>query len=332
MFRRLLPACLLVLSAPAAFSMSITINPDAGLGANLDALAAFNRAANTWSSLFTDPIGVTINAGLADLGNPLVIGQASATLLAGGFTTVRNQMVADAADEPSNAIVAFLPTVGTFVAQIPNGFSLSGQVILTQANAKALGFATGPGTDGTITFNSTFAFDYDNSNGVGAGLMDFETVAFHEIGHVLGFLSAVDSFDAMLAQGQSAAMPFTPLDMFRFASANTPANASQFTTNPRNFVPGAAAYFSDTQSAYAMSTGINFGDGRQASHWKDDMLTGTLIGVMDPTLATGFISSITSADLRAFDLIGYDLAVPEPAAFALTGIGLLALGILRKRA
>jgi len=30
------------------------------------------------------------------------------------------------------------------------------------------------------------------------------------------------------------------------------------------------------------ATGINFGDGRQASHWKDNLA----IGLMDPTAAT----------------------------------------------
>jgi hypothetical protein len=46
---------------------------------------------------------------------------------------------------------------------------------------------------------------------------------------------------------------------------------------------------------------------------------------MDPTLGYGELATITPLDLRAFDVIGYDL-VPEPAAlslFALAGVALL---------
>jgi hypothetical protein len=50
------------------------------------------------------------------------------------------------------------------------------------------------------------------------------------------------------------------------------------------------------------------GDGRQASHWKDDALTGQRIGIMDPTLAAGKRFAITMKDLEAIDSFGYDLA------------------------
>jgi hypothetical protein len=126
-----------------------------------------------------------------------------------------------------------------------------------------------------------------------------------------------------------AAMPLTPFDLFRFASANAPSNAGEFTTNPRNLVPGASAVFSDTVLSWAVSTGFSQGDGRQASHWKDDLL-GTYIGIMDPTLSSGVVQQITSADLRAFDLIGYD-AIPEPSTTVLIGSGLAMLLAWRRR-
>src|SRR6187401_2293308 len=87
-----------VAAAPAAQATPIVIQADAGLAANTAALAAFNRAATTLGSLFSDPITVNINANLASLA-PGIIGSTSATLLVGGYTLVRNQMVADAANE-----------------------------------------------------------------------------------------------------------------------------------------------------------------------------------------------------------------------------------------
>src|SRR5207244_2349421 len=42
-----------------------------------------------------------------------------------------------------------------------------------------------------IAMNSRFNFDYDASDGIDADKLDFEALALHEIGHVLGFISSV---------------------------------------------------------------------------------------------------------------------------------------------
>ena len=73
-----------------------------------------------------------------------------------------------------------------------------------------------------------------------------------------------------------------------------------------------------------MSTGALTGDGRQASHWKDNDLSGVLIGTMDPTLGFQQVLGLSLLDLRSFDLIGYDIAfIPEPSSLALVLAGLL---------
>ena len=78
---------------------------------------------------------------------------------------------------------------------------------------------------------------------------------------------------------------------------------------------------------FAMSTGVYYGDGRQTSHWKDDDLTGALVGIMDPTLGYGETSLITYADLRALDLIGYEFIILGYAiGLVLFGLSLLVLG------
>lgn len=82
----------------------------------------------------------------------------------------------------------------------------------------------------------------------------------------------------------------------------------------------------------AFSTSFDTGDGRQASHWKDNGLTGVLIGSMDPTIAPQQVFEPSGADLRAFDLIGWDIVpVPEPGAVRLLSLGGLMLGIRRLR-
>ncbi len=117
--------------------------------------------------------------------------------------------------------------------------------------------------------------------------------------------------------------PFV-LDLFRFADGEQPGDAAAFTAATRSLSSNTAAVYSDTDLVGAMSTGAFTGDGRQASHWKDNDLTGVLIGTMDPTLAPQQVLGLSLLDLRAFDLIGYDIAfVPEPSSLALVLAGLL---------
>ncbi|MCE9545500.1 MAG: NF038122 family metalloprotease [Planctomycetia bacterium] len=293
-------------AAQPAQAMTIVISPGATLSANSAALAAFNRAANQWSAIYTDPITITINADLQNMGSPTILGSTNAVVLQADYNTIRNAMVSDAAAEPDDTIVSFLPTAAQFTATLPANFSLGTNILATKANLKALGF-TGLDTsfgvsDATMTFNSGFAFDYDRSNGLTGGTYDFESVAAHEIGHVLGFISSVDTVDQT---SSGTISPFT-LDLFRFAegTAADPATQAQFTTFARLLSPNVAANTDDIDNEWRMSTGQSKGDGRQASHWLD---INPPIGIMDPTLASATTVNISNADMRAFDLIGYNL-------------------------
>ncbi len=312
-------------------SFDIVIAPGAGLSGNAPALAAFNRAAAQWEAFISDSITITINADLASLG-PGIIGSASSVTLQAAYNTIRNQMVTDSANETDDAVVAFLPTAAQFTALLPSGGSLTGNLTLAKANAKALGFTGLDGlfgvSDAAISFSTSFSFDYDNSDGVTSGTMDFETVAAHEIGHALGFFSEVDSADA----GATILQP-TTLDLFRFRNGvggSDPSNFAEFTTFARDLVANQDAVFDDLGTEYRMSTGVATGDGRQASHWKDDDLTGINIGIMDPTLSLGSVFTVGTSDLRAFDVIGYEIvSIPEPSSLLFSMLA--ASCLLRRR-
>ena len=129
-------------------AFSIVIVPGPTLAGNAAALAAFNRAANAWAARISDPITVTINADLSPLGAG-ILGSTSSTLLQAGYSTIRNQVVADAADEPSNGIMASTPTEVQFGAFIPSGRTLNGFIVATKANLKAMGI-TVAGQEATV--------------------------------------------------------------------------------------------------------------------------------------------------------------------------------------
>ena len=114
----------------------------------------------------------------------------------------------------------------------------------------------------------------------------------------------------------------SPLDLFRYSAASTASGVIDWTAS------STTKYFSldkGITSIAGFSTGSTFGDGRQASHWKDSLS----LGVMDPTAAPGETLAATSNDLLAFDVIGWNL-VPEPSSVLLTSFGLL-FAISRRR-
>jgi hypothetical protein len=301
-------------------------------------IAAFQRAADTWSARIKTPITITINVDYGfnmPSGSPFpagVVGATSSGSVTVAYPTARANLRATVANPAESAIYYALPA-----SSVPVNAGIGSAVEVSRSLGQALGFLPlDPNTAvATISFNKSFSFDFNPDNGISGSSLDFVGTATHEIGHALGFISN---------NGGGNNVPVTSWDLFRFAPGPTPAT---FPTAPRIMTAGGSQVFYTTQNftlsggptpVLSLSTGGpdgEAGDGNQSSHWKDDDLTGQYIGIMDPTIALGERMVTTENDFSALEILGWNLvgsitppAPPPPPdndafadAFVLIGCG-----------
>lgn len=303
-------------------------------------LAGFQAAGNYWESRLTDSVTVYVDISFASLGSG-VLGSASTAFGNDSYSNVRTRMAGDAKSTLDGTAVSQLPTGSSLAFWISNGSAggsfdnntsdNNGKLTLSTANAKALGFTvdtTPDSPDGRIQFSSDFAFVYGRNDPAAASRFDFITVAEHEIGHLLGFVSSVDGVDRCLQFSTCGTDPgaveanfyYTPLDLFRYSA------------DGRDMRVGGSPYFSvdgGLSSIETFSTGEFRGDGNQASHF-----SGGSSNLMAPRIGVGQAYDASTRDLAAFDAIGWDLAVtavPEPRGAALLLAGLALVGFTARR-
>ncbi|MEK7324438.1 MAG: NF038122 family metalloprotease, partial [Chloroflexota bacterium] len=175
------------------------------------------------------------------------------------------------------------------------------QVFFTKANFLAA-IGSIAGSAATITFNSNFLWDYTPPE-INSGAYCFQSVAAHEVGHVLGFTSGADF----------RASDIEALDIYRFQNSDgngtdhNPDDLAEFGTTARMVDQNAPQTADDVNSdlitvEYQMSDGIP----NQASHFS---ARNPGIYVMDPSLSSGetfYPDFYRSGDSNMFDAIGWD--------------------------
>jgi len=378
-------AALGLLATTPAGAATIVLNDLGGVGAGSDAYRGFTMAANFWAQRLTNDVVINLDVGFKKL-DPGVLGQAGSNSAVAPIELVQGQLASVGNSKVDAIAVANLPgltpgtsgwgavDVTTSGPKLPTGEGVNtGLRVLdvdgsannsfldaNSANLKALGFGGfGSKADGTIQFSNEYNFDFNAGDGVAANAIDFLSVAIHEIGHVLGFTSGVDVYDILGApNGPLADDPDLGLLNLNDYAVGSVMDLFRYSGDPTgvglDWSVGSDAFFSiDGKSAYQngyFSTGAYNGDGRQASHWKDNVPGFPQLGVMDPTVAYGQMGRVTSLDLAVFDAIGWNIdydvfnstrsfttqqiywaSVPEPSTWALLIGGFFMTGAMVRR-
>jgi hypothetical protein len=299
---------------------ALTFNFTPAAGTSQLAIDGFTAAGTQWSSLFKDNVTVNIDINFAALGAG-TLGEASSRIGLYQYDRVSTAVANDRTSTDDNTAVNSLSKGSTFnlllnrTANSPygigsatpyldnNGNANNQGINLTTANAKALGLENnGNNVDAAIAFNNAFTWDFNRSDGITAGTFDFVGIATHEIGHALGFMSGVDVLDGTGApnyEPDDRLDYVSMLDLFRYSNDSKNLRAIDWTADKRE------KYFSldgGVTKIAAFSTGDIFGDGRQNSHWQDNLG----LGIMDPSIAAGELLQISENDKRALDVIGWN--------------------------
>jgi hypothetical protein len=198
---------------------------------------------------------------------------------------------------------------------------------LTRANAKAMGLLSDNSSsqlDGYVVISNlkdqpvSWDYDYLRNSSASSNSLDYLTVAVHEIGHSLGFVSGVDNpgWLNIVERGQNGEKIdkkevdyTTPLDLFRYTSASALYEGKLGEGIP-DLSFGRDPYFSLDRgltdvAAFSTGTATNLGgEGKQASHWKSE---DGAIGIMDALLEAGQRRDLSDADLMVMDVIGWNL-------------------------
>ncbi|HXK01449.1 MAG TPA: NF038122 family metalloprotease, partial [Verrucomicrobiae bacterium] len=292
-------------TTPASAGLIINLTFDGTIATNFGANAvamenAVTYAAQQYENLFSDPIHVNINVSSAP--GTSILGQSSTFLNSVSYATLRNAVINDAKSSDD-------ATIAGAGGDLPAANPISDATYwVSTAQSKALGITPDNGaTDGTVTFGAGFSYTFDPNSRAVAGEFDFIGVAEHELSEVMGRLGISGGTIG------STANSYSLIDLYDYSGSGT-RNATGF--------GGSFSVDNGNTLLKAFNT-VSGGDTRD---WQS--------GTNDSYNAfsnSGVKNDISATDIRVMDVLGYDLAVPEPSTTLLVLSALIVGGGLRKK-
>jgi hypothetical protein len=282
--------------------LNIIFNTDGSVPAAaqnaLDEVEAYLEA------LFDDPITVQISIDFASL-SPGVLGQTGVYFTSSppSWSTSRSDLIDDM--DYDDFIQSHLPASTLPVRYNGSSSSVTNEnrCYFAWANYGAVGHSIS-GTSGETTFGTGINWDYNPSNGVSGYC--FISVATHEVGHALGFISRAE-------QWWDPTTDLFALDIFRFQRTDgsgdyNPDTYTEFETTPRLVDYNNPSDNHNSNTFYSDGTNVEYrmedGYPSQASHFRE-----SVDAAMDPIFNWGetfYPDYFHTPDIELFDAIGWD--------------------------
>ena len=263
------------LTINVTYDTTVTSQPNA---AQIE--SAFADAVQTFQDLYTNNITVDVTV-YYETG--IGLGQSSTSLTGNpAYSDLVNALSAAAKTAEDSNAVASLP------ASDPTG---GGPWWIPNAEAKALvplNSYVQPPPDGSIYFESSVSYTFDPTNRAVSGKYDFIGVAEHEISEVLG---RGNGLNTIIGGG------YVPYDLFRFTSSGV----RSLNTND------SGVYFSVNDGVTSLKN-FNPPGGGDLQDW----LMSSPADSYDAFLTAGQKAILSSADLTALDILGYNLNFAPP--------------------
>jgi len=266
-------------------------------------IIGFEMAGEIWSQYLTDEVSLSIHVEMLDLPDYALGGATPAFVANQNYDEFLGKVEDDILSGEDAISFANLQPGISYDRMLDSSIDQGNEhIMLTNANAKALGIEASQDYGSLdvaiqIDSNAPWSYDFLRNNSPDPNQYDFLSVAMHEIGHGLGFISGVDT-NSYIANS-------TSLDMFRYSQPSFNQGISDFSFGTEAYfsIDGGQTSIAEFSRGQSSPDNVEAGYNYQASHWADNQD----VGILNPTISQGEFVTISTTDLLAMDVIGWDI-------------------------